>query len=606
MSKKGTIFLIFLMLISTIKWTNAEEKGNQAVTITEEEKIFSPKPDLRVKSKKFNIRGKDGPNYTLSFGLRQKKQSDETWKTIGCNVGMPFPTLANWYHGGFLNIRVNKIDIFRNEPELVEVVETGKKGILDYIWKTPIPVRARFIAEPGNDYLLLEIRWEKSPEIKNLNVSFFCYPQGYNVSVDSRLKGEKLQRHMITPTRDVPQEQTVNLILPDEYWQLYMDSTLEKNPVYSPDGPCGLAFVPEDIKQAKVRVGSYQIRISVDLKAENGKARFAIWDFTGKSFKVAKKIISEEAPVVVKNMKKVNWLPSSISSFDIEKEREKIRKLEEKIGRKKEEIREQLALLEKNYSEVLKGENFIENEIKFRDNFLKYSILLWQAEKPFREKIRTLILAGLFYNTWKIEEIAKSTWGKENVKCGYHNYARWAGHSISYFPSTMKEMINYDVVVLANISPEPLSEKKQKMLLEFVNLGGGLLILGGYYGYAENWKNSPLYSLFPVIIEKKFNLLPNKEIGEVQLTEKGIKYLGKIDKPLGMVSWRNDVKVKSSAEILATAGNNPFLVMSKEGKGRVMAIVSGVIGEGKLPFWSSPGWEEFLKRVLLYLATERK
>jgi uncharacterized membrane protein len=602
---RKTLLIYSLIFFLQILLIYSEDKSYRPVTIKDDGWVYweKNKPDIRYKHKLFTI-DTGGQPYAISLNIKQQKQSDGTWKTIDSDIGMPKPSEANWYHSGFFKISHN---IQKVEPE-VEIVETGKQGIIDFIWKNlGIVVRARFIAEQKSDRILLELRWEKNIELKNFGISFTCYPQSFRVAESSRLKGEKLERHMITAERDVQKVQTVKLNLPYEYWQLYMDKTIEKTPFYPIDGPCALAFLPDDVEEATVAVTDYPITISIVLKESNGRARFVLWDFTGKTADESKKILIEEAPALLDYMRTGKWLPGQITDFDITAKREYIDNLE--INKeKKETIEKKLAFLQEKYEDLKNGKYSIQLEREFREEFKEYQILLWQAERPYKKDIRILFLSGLFGYAWKVEKIVKSSFGNESIKLAGHTYTYWGRppHILSYFPSTKEELLSYDAIILADIPQDPLTPEMKQNITGFVELGGGLLILGGPYAYGGgNWKDSPIHKLLPVVIGKPFDLKPSGNIDKVKLTEKGIKYLGNIDKLLGVVPWRNTLEVKQEAEIWATAGDKPFAVVSKAGEGRVMAILAGAVGEapeGEIPFWDSPGWDEFLMKCLLYLA----
>ena len=82
-----------------------EQKSYQPVTIKDDGLVYreSGKSDVRYGHKLFTF-ATGGQSYSISLNLTQQKQPDGTWKTIDSQVGMPRPTEANWYHGGFFNI----------------------------------------------------------------------------------------------------------------------------------------------------------------------------------------------------------------------------------------------------------------------------------------------------------------------------------------------------------------------------------------------------------------------------------------------------------------------------------------------------------------------
>lgn len=133
--------------------------------------------------------------------------------------------------------------------------------MLDFTWDHSLAlVRVRFIAEPAGDHLLMEVRWEPKEILNAFSIHLSCYPQGYAVAEPERLSVVKLQRCVTTPARDILQVQTVTLDLPSDRWLLYHDLTLEEARAgNSFSGPCGLMLVPEDVEQARLIVGDYQV-----------------------------------------------------------------------------------------------------------------------------------------------------------------------------------------------------------------------------------------------------------------------------------------------------------------------------------------------------------
>lgn len=607
--------LNFAVISARAADAEAPAKALPAVTITDDGMQFQEphKPDLRYASRLFRFNNGGPQNYGISLTLDQHKQADGTWKTRHSYVGMPIPTEANWYHSGFFSINANGKDIHDRDP-IAEVTETGSQGVLDFKWDHPLVLmRARLIAEPGSDHLLLELRWEPKPELKTLGVSFSCFPQGYRPSEPDRLAGKKLDRHAITTTRDIQQVQTAKLNLPEEWWLLYQDNTLEHSPTYGPGG-CGLAMLPDDVEGATVSVTDYPVETKVIFKAASGRARFALWDFLGKRDVVAKQTLIAQAPALRERMQSGSWMPTAVSAFTATAERQRVDQLAKDLGKpgakRVTTLREKLAALEAQLAALPSATQPLQTERDVRAALIQYRTLYWQAERPVRKSVRTLILAGPFAYAWRVEKIAKAVWGNDAVRRGAYIWKYWIGHRISYFPSTMEELLSYDVVVLADIPQDPLTQDKRQMLADFVKLGGGLLVLGGPYAYGGGaWKDSPLEPLLPVKIEKVFDLQPVETDAHITLTSAGTQYLGNLlanpKSQLGVVQWRNEVHLRPGAEVWMTVGRFPCATFTKQGEGRVLTVLGAAVGEapeGQVAFYDSPGWPELVKRMLSYLA----
>lgn len=606
-----------------------QRKPPPSVTITDDGMEFREPYKQGEQEARYGVRlfrfNNGGPqSYGISLVLDQRKQADGTWKTVHSYIGMPIPTEANWYHSGFCALSANGREVQDRDPQ-AEVADTGQQGMLDFSWDHPLVfARVRIVAEPGSDRLLLELRWQPKPELKALHTTFSCYPQGYRPSEPDRLAGKKLDRHMVTAEREVQQVQTVALNLPAEWWQLYQDNTLEKSPTYNPGGPCALALLPEDADGATVTVGDYAVQTDVELKVAVGRARFALWDFSGKSDLQAKQLLVEQTPALQKRMQSGNWLPNSISSFDAVAESQRVDNLSKEVGKpgatRVVALRKQLAAITGQRAALASAADPLQAERDLRRALTAYRKLFWQAERPVRKTVRTLVLAGPFAYAWRVAQVSKSVWGPDSVRQGSYIWKYWIGHRISYFPSTMEELLSYDVVVLADVPQDPLTLDKRQQLADYVKLGGGLLVLGGPYAYGGGaWKGSPLEPLLPVAIGGTFDLRPSEGDAQLTLTPIGLKRLGQVGsnrKPdiesrrslLGVVPWHNEVPLRAGAEVWMTAGKGPFAVYAKAGEGRVLALLGTAVGEapaGRTAFYDSPGWPELLKRMLSYLARGR-
>lgn len=578
------------------------------VTITDDGLHFGKpyKPDARYGKRLFWFAGGGPQRYAISLTLRQSKSPDGTWKTGYSFVGMPRPCEANWYHSGFFGLSANGPGIQNHDPE-VEVVETGRRGMLDFTWRhVLVVVRARIIAEPASNRLLMELRWEPTPGLKRLEIGLVCYPQGYRPSERDRLNGKKLDRHMVTAVRDVGQVKTVKLDLPTEWWQLYQDNTLERSPTYRPGGPCALALRPEDVNGAEVKITGYPVQIKVDLRVPARQARFALWDFSGTSAVKAKQILIDRAPALRDQMRSGDWLPTSVRTFDPATERRRADGLGAQDSARVTRLRKEIDRLADLRGALPDATQPLRAERELRNAITAYRTLFWQVERPTRKTVRTLVLAGLFAYAWKVEPVARSAWGPDAVRRGAYVWKYWAGHRITYFPSTTEELLSYDVVVLADIPQDPLTADNRRRLAEFVTLGGGLLLLGGPYAYGgAGWAGSPLEPLLPVSIGRTFDMRPAGPDARPVLTPVGRKRLGPVGTSLGVVPWRNEVAVRAGARVWLTAGGKPLAVFRRAGEGRALAVLGTAVGQaprGSCAFYDSPGWPTLLKRMLSYLA----
>lgn len=81
--------------------------------------------------------------------------------------------------------------------------------------------------------------------------------------------------------------------------------------------------------------------------------------------------------------------------------------------------------------------------------------------------------------------------------------------ALSEFPSTMKELSEYDVIIVGDADPRVLGDKNLRMLTDFVRgedgqgkktgkTGGGLLMIGGQHFAPHAYRNTPLADVLPI------------------------------------------------------------------------------------------------------------
>ncbi len=587
------------------------------VTITDDGSTFHPadKPERRSGSRLFRISGMT-QQYGLKTSIQQQRGEDGAWRTINSHVGMPLPTEANWFHSAFFGITANGRTI-QDRDVVVSIDETGEQGLITFSWQHPlVDARVRFLLEAESDKLLMEVRWEGRPELKALAIEFVCYPQGYRPNPASVAKQEVLNRRMITAVRDIRQVNDVALDLPEEWWQIYQDTLLERAPFYNPSGPCALAILPDDVElaiepedQTMVKITDYPVMVKVNLAVTSGRARFALWDFTGKTTTDAEAIVTQQAPALLEHLRHASWLPTAITSFNAEEQVRELDNLAAALGDAGEpavtNLRTRLTDLAPRLEALRQDLPSFAGEQQIMDELADYRLGVWQAARPTRHAPRVLLLEGLFGYAWRVAPIVRQAWGGEAVRKGDHSWKYWIGHRVSWFPATMDELLGFDVVVMSDFPQDPLTPDMRRMLAEFVQKGGGLLVLGGTYAYgAGAWAESPIEPLLPVQIGGLFDLRKLTKDPPLHLTEEGASALG-THQALGTVPWVHEVTARPGSTIWMTAGERPVAVAGTAGEGRVVTILGAPLGDQPAPCWESEGWPALLAGLLRYLASGR-
>ncbi|MHB9024718.1 MAG: glutamine amidotransferase [Armatimonadota bacterium] len=212
---------------------------------------------------------------------------------------------------------------------------------------------------------------------------------------------------------------------------------------------------------------------------------------------------------------------------------------------------------------------------------------------------------------WKVEEAVKSIEGATLASAYYQYVVHMYRGEVANFPASYEEMLKYDVVVLQAGDVDALGGYGREMLRDFVEMGGGLLVLGGYcaYGAGRHPVDSPVSEVLPVMLTGPFDM--KRASGGIAVLNEEAPGIGPLLWTGGMsVFWYHQTKAKPGADVLMTIGGHPLLVSWRFGDGRVLAFTGttltisnkGVWGG----FWESPHWTNLLKRMLVYVAGDVK
>ena len=235
------------------------------------------------------------------------------------SFGMPLPSSANWYHGGFLFLRVNTDTINHYPIQSGAVIEQGRRGIADWVWNVPSSVvRVRVLAEENSDHLKVQILLRPKVKITRVAVSLRAYPSFFT-SWHKR-KGD---RHVTTPTRDVKQGQHAKLV-PKDDWYLFLYDTVFDVAKGEGDGPCAVMMLPEQVASAGVQVGSYCVPIELNVKPQQTEVRLAFWDFTGKANADALASLRSRAGALQRSLRETDFRSALLATFDVARERKRV------------------------------------------------------------------------------------------------------------------------------------------------------------------------------------------------------------------------------------------------------------------------------------------
>ena len=186
----------------------------------------------------------------------------------------------------------------------------------------------------------------------------------------------------------------------------------------------------------------------------------------------------------------------------------------------------------------------------------------------------------------------------------------WArGASPVKFPQKHDGLWDYDVVVLANVGAQGLNYEGRRALKDFVEAGGGLVILGGVYTLGNgSFANTFLADMMPVRLHDKDVIRPDSPlalapVSNTRLIDRTTARRMREDRP--SLYWLHELMPAPGATVHVTAGRYPVLVTRAEGKGRVAVFAGTVLGEKRgdeTPFWEWDGWRGVLKSTVEWAA----
>jgi uncharacterized membrane protein len=173
------------------------------------------------------------------------------------------------------------------------------------------------------------------------------------------------------------------------------------------------------------------------------------------------------------------------------------------------------------------------------------------------------------------------------------------------FPQQVADLKPFSLVVLADVPADALGFAGRQALRQFVEAGGGLLVLGGYFSYGRGGiARSFLEDMLPVTFSSAWELTPAGTGAAVQPV-KSMSLPSNLGwAPAPQCLWLHHLQAKAGAKVVLKAGDQPFLVVGEFGKGRVAACagtVLGAPGAGQQPFWEWKDWPKVLFAAVDYL-----
>lgn len=223
-----------------------------------------------------------------------------------------------------------------------------------------------------------------------------------------------------------------------------------------------------------------------------------------------------------------------------------------------------------------------------------------KIEKTYDGKLDVFFMKGLLAENYRIEEVMEKLKNKMEVNCEYGYYSiGLEGPRITYFPFDYNEIMKKDIIVLGNVNLECLGNLGIEILLDYVQAGGCIILLGGQTSFgAGGLTGSCLDKILPVEIKATpFDIELKKD--SYLIFDK--KFLGNLKIERKIYSpYMHRVKARAGANVLIkTNTGEPFLVYGEVEKGgKVFCITGAPFEYGKLGvFFNVSEWEEILEKV---------
>lgn len=294
-------------------------------------------------------------------------------------IGMPAPSVANWYHTGFFHIEMNGKQLGIYPLTDLRVTETGSRGAFHMVWDTPDAVaRVQFLLEPGSDHLLSRLAWTTKPgrTVHSVKVRFTCYPSFFTAA-----HNRKGDRTLTTPRTSVHEPGRVKLVPAEDAYLLYTDGVFD---VAKGEGvgPCAMLFLPEQIADGSVHVTGYPVQTRLEAAPDIHQLRFAFWDLTGKTNADAHSYMTARAAQVQKHLREVNFRSEGLVRFDPTAAKAEIARLLTGAREDGNRLRPQAEALVRKLCTLKASADRGDwrAEARFASTYPKYQALLWKLK----------------------------------------------------------------------------------------------------------------------------------------------------------------------------------------------------------------------------------
>lgn len=202
-----------------------------------------------------------------------------------------------------------------------------------------------------------------------------------------------------------------------------------------------------------------------------------------------------------------------------------------------------------------------------------------------------------------------------------HDVTHLPSHDVAeQFPDTITELNQYDVVLLSDVGSNTLllppvvfeegrpAPNRLKLLREWVNAGGGLMMAGGYLSFQgfeakANYAGTPLEDVLPVTISRFDDRVESPEGVKGSLTGAEHHVVAGLDAEWPILLGYQQLQAREDATVLAEVEGDPLLAVREVGMGRTLAFASDIS-----PHWAPnefmewPGYADLFDNAMTWLA----
>jgi len=212
---------------------------------------------------------------------------------------------------------------------------------------------------------------------------------------------------------------------------------------------------------------------------------------------------------------------------------------------------------------------------------------------------RALLLEGLGFERWGLRKALRA----RGFDCRSSAFMkRRIATAVRYFPATLEEARQYELIVLGAVDAFALSDEGVAILKDYVRSGGSLMVCGGLYSYGGGrFKEFGLDSLLPLRVEETFDLMEPAQAPDWALDAEALNREALPAWP--RIPWMHDLRLAEGATAWARVGERPFLATRSYGRGQVAAVAGTPLGpdEAMKRFRQSGAWQAALDALIVSL-----